>query len=340
MFNNLINRNDFTDLFRKIRQRSHLFSRIFRSLRQNEQERTKTAWAYTYDPPQNWSNIPAVVARWNLLISGDPQLDYRDYVARKYFPDASALLGLSLGCGNGSNEIAWAKQGRFQRIDAYDISRIRLDNAMSQAKEHGVDSIIDFQLADVYQLEQQPDSYDVIVIEGSLHHFSPLQEILERIARWLKPEGYFILHEYAGPSRFQWTDRQVEVCNSLLAILPRKYTQLYNSTRHKRRVLKPGRLRMILRDPSEAVESARIRPLIQQLFEVVELKGFGGTILHLLLYEIAQNFCNDDPDTQRWLQLCFDIEDQLIAEGDLTSDFIMAVCKKRREGGEIRISPP
>lgn len=329
MFNNLINIDDLTDLFKKIRHNPHVFSKLFYRLIHTQQERTKTAWAYTYNPPQDWFAIPAVLKRWNVLISGDPDVDYRHYIAQKYLSSASSLSALSLGCGNGSNEIAWAELGIFHDIDAYDISRIRLDNAIMHAKEHEVDHIIDFQLADVYQLEKPEHSYDVVLVEGSLHHFSPLREILERIARWLKPEGYFILHEYAGPTRFQWTNRQVEVSNSLLSLLPRKYTQLYQSRQHKDKVLKPGRLRMILRDPSEAVESARIRPLIHEIFDVVELKGFGGTILHLLFYGIAHNFLADDPDTQRWLKLCFDIEDQLIAEGDLTSDFIVAVCQKR-----------
>ena len=82
-------------------------------------------------------------------------------------------------------------------------------------------------------------------------------------------------------------------------------------------------------DPSEAVESARIIPLLHKIFEVIEIKEYGGTILHLLFSGIAHHFISPEAEAQRFLELFFEIEDQLLAQGDLQSDFIVAVCKKR-----------
>ena len=168
----------------------------------------------------------------------------------------------------------------------------------------------------------------MILVEHSLHHFSPLEEILLRIKRWLKADGYFVVNEFVGPTRFQWTARQLEVINGLLSVLPAKYKRLFGTASIKVREINTSRLRMILRDPSEAVESAKIRPLLRKTFDVVESKEYGGAVLHLLFNGIAQNFLSGDAETQRWLELCFQVEDMLWASGEVESDFLVAVCRK------------
>ncbi len=104
---------------------------------------------------------------------------------------------------------------------------------------------------------------------------------------------------------------------------------MWQSNNLKPKVFKPSRLGMQLGDPSEAVESSEILPLLKQIFDVIEVREYGGTILNLLFAQIAHNFLSDDPETQHWLQLCFDVEDLLLSLGDLQSDFVVAICKKR-----------
>ena len=89
---------------------------------------------------------------------------------------------------------------------------------------------------------------------------------------------------------------------------------------------------MILWDPSEAVESHRIIPLIREIFDIVEIKGYGGTVLHPLFSDIAQNFLSKDSETQHLLRMCFRVEDRLISSGELPSDFVVGICRRREEG--------
>ncbi|NJK40817.1 MAG: hypothetical protein HC934_04645 [Acaryochloridaceae cyanobacterium SU_2_1] len=145
----------------------------------------------------------------------------------------------------------------------------------------------------------------------------------------LKPDGYFIINEFVGPTRFQWTNRQLDIVNSLLNIFPKKYKQLWNSTLIKPKAIKHSQLSMLLRDPSEAVESANILPLLHENFDVVELKGYGGSILHLLFGGIAQHFLNPDVQGAALLKICFEMEDFLISAGEIDHDFMVAVCQKR-----------
>ena len=70
-------------------------------------------------------------------------------------------------------------------------------------------------------------------------------------------------------------------------------------------------------------------PDVESMFDPLDVRPYGGTILHMLFHEIAHNFCSDDPETKQWLQACFDTEDSLISAGELTSDFMAGVYTKR-----------
>src|SRR6185503_14217681 len=100
----------------------------------------------------------------------------------------------------------------------------------------------------------------------------------------MKPEATLIVNEYVGPNRFQFTDRQLEIMNALLAALPKRLRGSYD------RKERPDLAFMIDHDPSEAVRSEDLLPMIAERFEVMESKKSGGTILMHLLYDIVQNF--------------------------------------------------
>lgn len=77
-------------------------------------------------------------------------------------------------------------------------------------------------------------------------------------------------------------------------------------------------------DPSEAIRSADILPLLRNYFEIVDLKPLGGTILQFLLADIAGNF--QDEVGEGLLEMLFTIEDTFLDCGDLNSDFAYIVA--------------
>lgn len=89
----------------------------------------------------------------------------------------------------------------------------------------------------------------------------------------------------------------------------------------------PTERSVIAIDPSEAVRSAEIMPVLESMFDVIEYRPLGGTILQFLLADIAGNF--EDEDGSKLLDMLFTIEDTLMTVGDLGSDFayIVAVPK-------------
>ncbi|GAG30272.1 unnamed protein product, partial [marine sediment metagenome] len=229
----------------------------------------------------------------------------------------------------GKRELEWVRFSDFRKIEAYDISESSIDIARQKAREAGYANIIDYKVGDIYSIELAENRYDAIFVEQSLHHFSPLEAILARISKWLSPSGLLVVNEYVGPSRFQWTDRQLEIANKIRSILPGKYrTHIVDGSVNKK-IVRPSRLSMIMRDPSEAVESSKIMPLLNRMFEIVEVRPYYGAILHLLFEGIAPNFLSQDEEGQKYLWLCFEIEDIVTEMGQVQSDFALIVCKKK-----------
>jgi ubiquinone/menaquinone biosynthesis C-methylase UbiE len=311
------------------------FSRIFSKLVKGRVKRVKDVWKTSSQKQSEWWIIPKVAKHFNYLITGDENVSYYQYISDRYLSGKKDLMGLSLGCGKGGREIRWAKLCDFKKIEAYDISESCIKVAKECSSEEGYSSIIDYHAADIYNVAFRENCYDVVFVEQSLHHFSPLKKLLEKINKCLTLDGYFIVNEFVGPSRFQWTDKQLEIVNSIRSILPSRYRVYALDNSICKKVIRPSRLSMILTDPSEAVESSNIMPLLNKIFDIVEIKPYHGAILHLLFDGIALNFLSQDEQTERYLRLCIEIEDLLTQAGEVQSDFVLVVCKKRYEPFKI-----
>jgi ubiquinone/menaquinone biosynthesis C-methylase UbiE len=328
MFHNFVNRHDFNSLVKK---GSKSLPTLLNKLLSSNKKKVETTWSKVSYQKDNWWDIPEVLERWNQLITGDNKLDYYEYTCEKYLKTSKELKGFSVGCGTGHRELKWASTGLFSQIDAIDISQERINYSIEEAKKNGFINIINYWVANIYELELTHNLYDVVFIEQTLHHFSPLKKVLTKLKYCLKPKGYLIINEFVGPTRFQWTERQLEIINSTLDLLPLKYRKKINNTDLKTNIFRPSKLSMILGDPSEAIESSNILKSLDEEFDLVELKEYGGTIILLLFYQIAQNFISDNELTKRWIKLCFEIEDLLLAENEIKSDYIFAVYKKKDE---------
>jgi ubiquinone/menaquinone biosynthesis C-methylase UbiE len=329
VFNNWISIPELVDLFRRVRGDPELASKIRSRLLPGRRRRIRAAWAHIDRPPILWSSIPAVRERINRIITGSPGLEYREYLCDKYWAGREDLEALSLGCGSGTRELRWAETGRFARIDACDLSERRIRYAVAAAESSPCGGVVRYSVGNAVSMEFPDDRYDVVFTEGSLHHFSPMEGTLRRISNTLKPGGVFVACEYVGPTRFQWTDRQLQAVNELLAIFPDRFKTHWHSRYVQSRLIRPSRLRMVLSDPSEAVESGAILPLVKRMFEPLETQGFGGTVLAPLFGGIAHHFVTPDEEGRRLLEQSFALEDRLLEDGEIGDDYALLVCRKR-----------
>ena len=97
----IITFGDFLDVYHKLRQKGIKY--LLANLRFSEKGRITSKWNF-YESSSDFWIIPEICQDWNKTISGDPNLEYEDYVAQKYFTKEKGLRVLSVGCGEGAHE--------------------------------------------------------------------------------------------------------------------------------------------------------------------------------------------------------------------------------------------
>ena len=316
---------------------NHFKRKIFSVCYNNSIKKTKDHWdehagKWKVGGGIYWTEHEEVQKRINKKVSSDPHRDPYQYLiefmsGRGYsFPLERCL---TLGCGSGDLERGLSKYNFCLRHDALDIADKAIERAISAAKKQNL-THIHYQVQDINEIHLPSNTYNVVFGVSSVHHFTKLEHIFNEVSKALKIKGIFFLNEYIGPSRFQWTDRQLDVINSILKILPLKYKKIVTDpSLTKDFYNRPTVERVAAGDPSEAIRSAEIIPLLNEYFDIVEIKHIGGTILHPLLTNIAGNFKIDNEVDAMLLEAIFKFEDVLMEQGDLLSDFAVIIAKKQ-----------
>jgi len=293
----------------------------------NQLDRVKHVWGrgniWTAGPISHWLQHPRVQARTNAMVTGGFPGDRFQYFLDRYMKGRLPVdRALTLGCGTGELERGLSTYNFARTHVGLDLSDHAVRLARDAAAAEGL-SGLQYRVAELNTLQLEPSIYDVVFGVSSVHHVRNLEQLFEQVHRALTPNGYFFIDEYIGPAQFQWTDTQLKIMNEQLRRLPKELT---------RRVSEPGAFKteiirktveyMNAADPSEAIRSGDIVKGMERYFDIVEFKGYGGALLHELLYDIAGNF------TEEHLEELFQLEDELIANGTLTHDFAVIIARK------------
>jgi 2-polyprenyl-3-methyl-5-hydroxy-6-metoxy-1,4-benzoquinol methylase len=275
----------------------------------------------------SWTDSPAVMRHVNRMISGDPDVGWLEYACRKYLMKngRGVARGLSIGCGGGALERHARQAGACETIDAIDIAPGAIEEARKMATLAGVTGI-NYAVANLDGLELAANTYSVAFASSSIHHVINLEQLFANVAKCLEPGGLFIMLEYVGASQFQFSEKAVQIINDILALLPLACRQRFSNPGEY--VAKFDRTTieyMNEMDPSEAIRSADILPLLAKTFTIIEKKDFGGTLLHMLLQDIVHNFPDDLVERAAILNLLLYLETLLIRENVIPSDFCFVV---------------
>jgi len=276
----------------------------------------------------SWTDSPLVLAHISRLISGDPDTGWVNYAHRKYLWNNGKGVerGLSIGCGAGIVERQLRTLGACRIIDAYDVAPAAIEEAKRLASAEGFDGI-NYQARNLEELDLPKCYYDVVFASSSIHHIKNLEGLFKQVKKGLKLGGMFIMLEYVGPSQFQFTPKAVQIINEILAILPPQFRARSSQSTEQKRDFRVSSIdHMNATDPSEAVRSAEILPLLRGWFSIIEKKDFGGTINHMLLQDIIHNFDNGTPEGEGMLALLLYLENLLIREKVIDSDFCFVVA--------------
>lgn len=277
----------------------------------------------------HWTQLDEVRAAINRKVTGDaaqpPLAWFFQAVGKKLaLPLARVLV---LGCGAGRVEREVIQNGWAREVIAIDLSAKVLEVARTEAA--GLDGIVYFQ-ADMNCLPLgdgpfQLASFDAVLGVSSVHHCAEVECLYRSLGELLRPGGFLFLDEYVGPDRFQWTEAQLRHINRISDLLPR---HLMNTLKgeHRRCFRAPSVAEVMAVDPSEAVRSSELLPLLGDYFVDVQVRPYGGAILHLLLAHTAQNFAAEE--AAPYLHTVMAAEDELYSAGRLQHNFACVIARR------------
>ena len=319
----LITIEDFRDIYLKCAQRGLPF--LLSKLSPSGKSRTKSSFNETDIRMDTWSMVPMVRKRCNYLITGDEEMTYETYLSEKIIPSGQRVRMLSIGSGVCSHEIRLAKLNPHWDVTCLDFSERLIQEAIQTASEEGLCNM-HFVVEDIHAYPLPDNGYDLVFFNESLHHFKNMEAFLRKIHHTIKPSGWLVMNEYVGANRMLYPKHQVEAINQGLFLIEKQYRKMFCSNLYKNKYYGSGRLRMIVSDPSECVESEQILPSVHKLFSVNVEKGYGGNILMPLLKDLSHHFVDCDEDRVQLLQRLFDFEDQYLQT--YPSDFLFGVYNK------------
>lgn len=316
---------DLIDVYYKIKFKGvrFLISKIFRI---SYKERVSSKWDSFTSQSDFWI-IPEIRKSWNYKISGDENLEYEDYVLQHYLQHKSDLSLLAIGCGEGRHERNLLKNNSFRKVVGVDISQESINNAQKEALKNNLN--IHYYCEDFRKMDFQGEKFDVVLFDSSLHHFDNITDFLkDKVSPVLNDNGIVVVFEYCGPNRLQWRKSQLNEANRILKTIPQSYRTLIDGTNTKKKVYRPGLLRMLLVDPSEAPDSENLVKALKDNFIVLEEKKLGWNILHILLKGIAHNFLSDKKETKELIRKLIREEDAFLQKSG-ENDAVFGVYQKK-----------
>lgn len=265
-----------------------------------------------------WWESAIIVQHVNKKICGEPTTEVgaaSPILIKKRYPGRVFSRAVSIGCGNGLKEMQLVQAGLVEEVHLFELSKLRVEQGMEIAKRHGLTGRVHFFNRDGLN-DYRPDFYDLVYWNNSLHHMMNT----ERAIRWsynvLRIGGLFYMDDFVGPNRMQWSSRTLDMASRVRSALPERF--LRNPRRPNqlipRRARKPNRLRMLIADPTECADSARILPALKTVFSNIRILPTGGVIYHLALNDILHNL--DEENNRDLLDQLLRIDDICIRLGE------------------------
>jgi 2-polyprenyl-3-methyl-5-hydroxy-6-metoxy-1,4-benzoquinol methylase len=312
---------------------------------------TLKQWAKEPDDSMNFASLSYVNELSLKKIGGQKgeSVGLWDYMLNLYTKkDVELNRVLSLCCGFGHAERLLATLRKFRFCDAYDVVPEALNAADRLAKEAGIYNI-SYEIMDLNNISLH-HKYD-LVISGGIHHIKNLEQLFSEVSSHLTPNGIFLMYEYVGPSQCQPTQRQVEIINTCIRLIPPVYRVKISSQRELNAKNPEEALHIIqeknldldkhlwtsftpmtreqwdVHDPSEAVRSDEIIPLLKKYFDMVDARYTLGSIIQFSLYDIAGNFSVNTQETRDILDMLLKIEDVAVKYDDVPEDYAVIVVR-------------
>ncbi|PEA81149.1 class I SAM-dependent methyltransferase [Bacillus pseudomycoides] len=142
------------------------------------------------EPTQFWDDFYSNREKGVPFFTNKPDENLVNYFEKKLLNPGKVL---ELGCGPGRNAIYFAEKGCL--VDAVDLSQESIQWATERAKEKNVNVNINFIYNNIFDLQIEEGTYDIVYDSGCFHHIAPHRRMsyINLVKKALKPGGYFAI---------------------------------------------------------------------------------------------------------------------------------------------------
>lgn len=289
--------------------------------------------AFASGLPRTWMAEPAVRRYINESVTGSP--DVWPMAWLQGLAEAKNLRRcVVLGCGDGPLERDLVRKGLGREVLGIDLSRGAIERAEALAREEGLEGIA-YLRADLNRLALDRASFDGAFFHQALHHVESLEDCLGAVRDALVDGGLFYVDEYVGPSRSEWrSERRSALRSDRRSGLLAEADELFRSLPAEIRRRKHLQVPVDWRDPTEAIRSSEILPVVRSLFEVVEERPYGGnflSVIHPHLRLESSDILGEDDRREAVLRRIIEAERQHLERG-APSYYTVLVCRKPAAG--------
>ena len=257
----------------------------------------------------SWWDSPIILRQCESLITGDRDINLYEFLEREHSL-ANLQKGLSI-CnrlrGTEDNFIKYHTCRSFDAIsDPADIVRL-LTGPRDFKRSH----------------------YDLFLCIDLLNHIGDLRAFLEDISNTLKDAGTIVALEYIGPACFQWSEKETGLAD-----------MIYRALNSQSDVSVPSELPLLDisahdhdndGDMESAINSEKVIPMLQKVFDIVDVRYFGGPFYELLLNRILHRLDQRNEKDVRLISTIIQCEQILIKEKIFQNAYAMIIAKKKIE---------
>lgn len=229
-----------------------------------------------------WSHLPLVIcnAAKHLGQSYRPNSKIVDPWISQIAELGPYNKAISVGCGFAVNERNLLRRKIVKHFDLFDLAQDRLAVAASRLAETNLGACAKISAEDAFDREPI-EEYDLVFWKSSLHHMMSAHDAVEWSWRALRPGGVFAMWEFIGPTRFQWSDRNIEYVNDFRSTLPIELFRQTDGRLAPVAISRPSVKSMTTMDPSEAADSSNIVASVKAFFPEANIVKLGAAMCHI-----------------------------------------------------------
>ena len=235
---------------------------------------------------------------------------------------------VSIGAGNCDLEIKLAKQlsgqgcSNFQ-IDCIDLNPDMLDRGLTAARDGGVQTLVRFWQKDFNLWVPEPQFYDAVVANQSLHHVIDLEHLFDSVSLGLKPGAVFLISDMIGRNgHMRWPEA--------LTLVQEFWKELPESYRFNQ-LMKRQEIEYINHDCStegfEGIRAQDILPLLSRRFSFDFFFPYGNVIFPFVDRAFGHNFSAEKEWDRNFIDRIQELDESRILAGEITPNAMIAVLQ-------------